>query len=144
VTKTIEEGLRWLDDQLRLLGIDRAELARRGDFNPSTLTNAYSGKRGVGRKLANGIADGLGAPREIVYREFGILPEKEEAGDEDAQAFIKLLNEIPQASERERAIGLVTALLRHLAHQAQRSEAESHNSTARAKGKKKRDNHTAH
>jgi transcriptional regulator with XRE-family HTH domain len=116
VNKTTDEGLAWLNDQLRAQGIDRAELARRGDFNSTALTNVYSGKRNVGKKLATGIAAGLGVPTEVVYREFGLLPEKQVVDDEEAQILAGLLNDIPDSRERKQAFSLAQMVIRHFAN----------------------------
>lgn len=110
-----EDGIKWLNEQLRQLGIDRAELARRGDFKQATLTNVYSGKRGVGKVLARGIAQGLGVPQDVVFREFGLMDERENGNEEEAQLFTELLDDIQDNTERRKAVGLVTALLRQVA-----------------------------
>jgi transcriptional regulator with XRE-family HTH domain len=115
VNKTTDEGLGWLNEQLKAQGIDRAELARRGDFNPAALANVYSGKRNVGKKLATGIAAGLNLPIEVVYREFGLLPEKQVMDDEEAQILAGLLNDIPDNDERKQAFSLAQMVIRHFA-----------------------------
>jgi transcriptional regulator with XRE-family HTH domain len=121
VNKTTDEGLAWLNEQLRAQGIDRAELARRGNFNPAALTNVYSGKRNVGKKLATGIASGLGMPTEVVYREFGILPEKQVMDDEEAQVLSGLLNDIDDPEERKQTFSLVATLIRHVAQRGKKN-----------------------
>lgn len=117
MANSVEDGLEWLNEQLRLLGIDRAELARRGDFNAATLANIYSGKRKLGPKIAKSIARGLGAPEDVVFREFGLMGEKEDPDNEDeVRLFTELLNDIDDEEEKKKAVGLVTALLRQIAH----------------------------
>jgi hypothetical protein len=123
MTKTTEEGIQWLDEQLRLAGIDRSELARRGDFNSSALTHVYAGRRNVGPKIAKGIARGLSVSPEIVFREFGLMDEGEDrSNDDETKLFAELLNDIEDENEKRKAVGIVTAILRQIAHTTRQSK----------------------
>jgi len=116
--ETNKAGLAWLDEQMRLAGVNPAELARRGDIDPGTLSNVLGGRRKLGRKLARKIASGLGLPRTVVYQEFGLTDEDDEddeGPDEETLQLGKLLMDIKDQAERRKAMGLVTALLRQIA-----------------------------
>lgn len=123
MSKTTDDGLRWLDDQLRQSGIDRAELARRGDFSDSALAHVYAGRRNVGRKLAQGIARGLGVSEDRVYKEFGLLGDSDESDNRDeAKLFTELLDDIEDEEKKEEAVGIVTAILRQIAHTSKKGK----------------------
>jgi transcriptional regulator with XRE-family HTH domain len=116
VARTNEDGIRWLDEQMRLLGINRAELARRSGLGRATLTNIASGSRRLGVSTARAIAQGLGVPQDVVLREFGLMDTREDtANAEEAALFTELLDDIDDIDERRKAVGLVTALLRQMA-----------------------------
>jgi transcriptional regulator with XRE-family HTH domain len=111
----MDDGLLWIDEQMRLLGINKAELARRGGFDAAALTNVQSGRRKVGRRLAQSIARGLGIEDVVVWRKFGLMEESEKS-DEEAIQLSKLLHDIEDKDERQKAVGIVTAVLRQIAH----------------------------
>lgn len=140
-----ESGLLWLNEQIRLAGINPAEVARRGDFDAATLSNVLNGHRKMGRKLARKVAFGLGLPRTVVYQEFGLKDEDDEDNegpDEETLQLGKLLLDIKDQGERRKAMGLVTALLRQIALAANQGQEEPGRSddggTHRAKGREKR------
>ena len=109
---TVEDGLDWLTEELAARGMNREDLERADGPRASSLANAYKRKK-VGQDLARQIATGLSMPVEVVYRRFGILPEKNTVDDEEAQILADLLNEIPDKHEREQAFSLAQMVIRH-------------------------------
>ena len=101
--------------------MNREDLERAGGPLAASLSNAFRRKK-VGKALAAQIASGLNLPDENVYREFGLLPEKQEADDEDALILTGLLNEIADPQERKETLSLVSAIIRHVARRGKNDE----------------------
>jgi hypothetical protein len=112
--KSVEDGLDWLSDELKQRSMNREDLERAGGPLAASLANAYRRKK-VGKGLAAQIATGLNMPDEVVYREFGLLPEKQVVDDEEAQILAGLLNDIPDSRERKQAFSLAQMVIRHFA-----------------------------
>lgn len=66
--------MEWLNEELQKRNWTRAELARRGGFNSSSLYLLDSGRRRPGPEICEGIARALNLPVEAVFRHAGLLP----------------------------------------------------------------------
>jgi transcriptional regulator with XRE-family HTH domain len=86
--------LTWLDDQLQDKGWKDAELARRGNFSATTLTNVRAGVRRPGFKLINGIAIALNVTSEEVAAKAGRLGDADDTTLESNDEETKLLKKI--------------------------------------------------
>jgi transcriptional regulator with XRE-family HTH domain len=83
-----------LDDQLQDKGWKDAELARRGNFSATTLTNVRAGVRRPGFKLINGIAIALNVTSEEVAAKAGRLGDADDTTLESNDEETKLLKKI--------------------------------------------------
>jgi transcriptional regulator with XRE-family HTH domain len=91
--------LAWLDERLQEKGWKDAELARRGNFSATTLTNVRTGVRRPGFKLINGVAIALGVDSEEVASKAGRLGDGDgQSSESDEEA--KLLKKIRRAFSR--------------------------------------------
>jgi len=66
----------WLRKILEEKGWSQSDLARAARRSRAAISDAMSGKRGIGPSLATSIAQALKLPREEVYRAAGLLPPK--------------------------------------------------------------------
>ncbi len=137
VINKIEDGLHWLNKELKSRGMNREDLERKGGPLSASLANAYR-RKSVGVELADQIATGLGLPPEVVYREFGILPEKQKIDDEEAQIFVDLLNDIPNPERRKQTFNLVTVILRQVANETKQDSQTDRGEAAGKRSKKPR------
>lgn len=64
----------WLRKILEEKGWSQSDLARAARRSRAAISDAMSGKRGVGPALATSIASALKIPREEAYRAAGLLP----------------------------------------------------------------------
>lgn len=94
----------WLDEQLDKRGWNRSDLARKGNFNPSALSNIYTGRRKPGIDICNAIAAALKLPPEEVYREAGLLPAVTNQLQEDEKMMRFKFNLLKHKDSRDRAI----------------------------------------
>jgi transcriptional regulator with XRE-family HTH domain len=121
---------------MRLLGINKAELGRRSGLGRATLANVFSGNRNVGQRVARALSQGLGIPQDVVFKEFGLMDDGDAADNKDeARLFTELLNDIDDEEEKQKAVGLVTALLRQIAHTARQSKQGAKNKSASGRSK---------
>lgn len=88
--------LAWLDKQLEERGWKDAELARRGNFSATTLTNVRTGIRRPGFKVINGVATALTVDPDVVAELAGRLGKADDNDEEET----RLLRKIRRAFER--------------------------------------------
>lgn len=123
MAKTHYEIVAWIEAQMQAQGITRAELARRGDMTQGALSNLFSGKRGVSKRLGQKIAAGLGVPQFVAFRGLGIADDDEPKTTKTGQYIAGLIDQIEDEDERENAIGIVSAILRQIAKKTKSSGA---------------------
>jgi transcriptional regulator with XRE-family HTH domain len=99
----------WLDEECDRLGWNRAELARRADLSPSTLSMICSHKRGVGVNVCKALAKALRLPETEVLRAAGLLgPDR--AADPVLDELLGLVDRLG-ADDRQDLIDLARAKL---------------------------------
>lgn len=90
--------LVWLDQELEQRGWTDAEVARRGGFSSTTLTNIRKGARKPGIRLANGLAVALELSPELVAAKAGLVPDytvmANEKDEQDVQRIRRLFNQM--------------------------------------------------
>jgi transcriptional regulator with XRE-family HTH domain len=89
----------WLLHILDERGLSQSDLARAAKVSRTAISDALSGRRQVGRKLATAIAKGLKLPPEEVFRATGILP-PESTKSELIERIANIFEELP-ADEKE-------------------------------------------
>ena len=99
----------WLDEERDRFGWNRAELARRADLSPSTLSMIYSHKRGVGVDACKALAKALRLPEADVLRAAGLLA-PDRAADPVIAELLGLVERLP-ADDRQDLIDLARAKL---------------------------------
>jgi transcriptional regulator with XRE-family HTH domain len=127
VKKTHDEVVMWLEEQMRLQSINRAELARRGDMTQGALSNVFSGKRGVSKNLGKKIAKGLDLPQAVAFRGLGIADDDEQEITQQGERIANLLKDIDDEVEQDRAVGLVELILRQIAEQVRSRRPQDQN-----------------
>jgi transcriptional regulator with XRE-family HTH domain len=103
----------WLDATIEQRGWSRAELARRANLSPSTVSMIFSGRRGAGVEACRAIARALQVPEADVLRAAALLgPENGEggAGDPVIEELVHLASKLP-SEDRQDLIDLARAKL---------------------------------
>ena len=99
----------WLDEEREQFGWNKAELARRADLSPSTLSMICSHKRGVGVETCKSLAKALRLPEAEVLRAAGLLA-PDRAADPVIDELLGLVDRLP-ADDRQDLIDLARAKL---------------------------------
>lgn len=71
---TMDKFKAWLQTEMDKRGLSQSELARRGEFNPASLSRVLSGTRQIGADMAVGIARALHVRPERVMYQAGLIP----------------------------------------------------------------------
>lgn len=71
---TMERFNAWLQQEMDKRGLSQSELARRGNFNPASLSRVLGGTRQLGADMAVGIARALHVRPERVMYQAGLIP----------------------------------------------------------------------
>jgi len=106
-TMTPMDFPEWLEKERERFGWSRAELARRADVNPSTLSMIYSHKRGVGVDTCRGLAKALRLPEAEVLRAAGLLA-PDRGSDRVIEELLGLAAKLPD-DDRQDLIDLARA-----------------------------------
>lgn len=72
--------IEWLREQMRLMGLNQNETARRGAIKPSQISNVFSGRSRPGEKFCRAMATALSLPPSEVFQRAGLMPEEISAG----------------------------------------------------------------
>jgi len=99
----------WLEKELDSRGWSRAELARRSNLNPSTLSMIRSHKRGAGVETCRAIAKGLRLPETDVLRAAGLMA-PDRSVDPVVSELLVLAGKLP-ADDQQDLIDLARAKL---------------------------------
>jgi transcriptional regulator with XRE-family HTH domain len=99
----------WLDEERARFGWNRAELARRADLSPSTLSMICSHKRGVGVDACKSLAKALRLPEAEVLRAAGLLAPARDS-DPAMEELLGLAGRLPP-DDRQDLIDLARAKL---------------------------------
>jgi transcriptional regulator with XRE-family HTH domain len=126
--------LNWLDGELNERGWDDAEVARRGDFSATTLTNIRKGRRKPGIKLANGLAVAFGLDPNFVSAKAGLVPDytrmDNEKDEKDIQRIRRFFSQMEPAT-RDNYIAVGETLARQ--DQKRRTTDEARTRPAKAR-----------
>lgn len=115
------EFTEWLNQRIQSSGLSQAQIARRGNISPASISNALDiNGSPVGWDVCYGIALAIGEPPILVFRKAGLLPSRlgddslrEEASllfadlDQLAASNQRALEILPQAELRTLLLGLV-------------------------------------
>lgn len=75
---TVNTLTDWLLNELHVRDWTQAELARRAGVSRAAISDIISGKRNMGKDLAQSVSEALKIPIEEIYRAAGLLPPKPE------------------------------------------------------------------
>lgn len=85
-----EKFIAWLKNEMHKRWWNWSDLAREGKITSGALSHMANGTRGLGPRLATGIARALEIPEAIVFEEAGLLPKQAVPRDELAAQIEKL------------------------------------------------------
>jgi transcriptional regulator with XRE-family HTH domain len=93
------EFIEWLEDQLKQLGMNRADLARASGLSATHITRILNGEQTPGVDGILAIAKGITKPPEEVFRRVAGLsrPEQDPVGDEA----VYLISLLPNSRKRQ-------------------------------------------
>lgn len=74
MVETMEKFNKWLQAEMDKRGMNQTDLARKGNFNPASLSRVLSGTRKLGADMAVGIARALHMRPERVMFQAGLIP----------------------------------------------------------------------
>lgn len=116
------EFIDWLMAETRARGWTDAELARRAELSPATISLVFSRQKGVGLDFCIGVARALGEQPERVLRRAGLLPPLPAAVEEESEV-LQIYRTLP-ATQRRTILAMLRALAPRKARPAPVSELE--------------------
>jgi transcriptional regulator with XRE-family HTH domain len=95
------EFTEWLNQRIQSSGLSQAQIARRGNISPASVSNALDiNGSPVGWDVAFGIAQALGEPPLLVFRKAGLIPSR--LGDDSLrEEAVILFNELEKDDQEE-------------------------------------------
>jgi transcriptional regulator with XRE-family HTH domain len=102
------EFIDWLMAETRARGWTDAELARRAELSPATISLVFSRQKGVGLDFCIGVARALGEQPERILRRAGLLPPLPAAVEEENEV-LQIYRTLP-ATQRRTILSMLRAL----------------------------------
>ena len=90
----------WLDEVLKARGWTRNQLSTAAGLASGTLTNIFSGDKGIGKGVSKKIAKALNIPEEVVFREAGLI-KKNPDYDELTEKIVHLVSQMDEIDKND-------------------------------------------